>query len=427
MEEDKSKLSFAGIAVGFFVLIVFPLTITGFIISQGVVKVGQEATQANLRVLDETQKSAVAGRAENLAEAVAQFFMEREKDVRIASILPRSEDAYQTFLSSNTRGVVRASNIGVVRVPVPIYREVTFIDRHGQEVLKVTKAGAAQELRDLSNPQNAEFGHEDYFVRARGLNPGEVYMGPVVGYHVDKAGFSSGKRFDGQIRLASPVFDSSGFAGVVALSLNFVHLMEFTDHIVPTEEGKIFAEVGAADTNYAFMVAADGSILSHPHDYLIGGLDDAGRPVPTITAENYQDLMPGGQGAMNLNSQRDQNLAQIHSLALTGKTGSETYNLGDQRLFVAYAPIPYYGGSIARPQGFGWIGMVVDIDQYHNLSQAKVEEIQLKIERWQKSSITVVIVSLILIFAIALILARGVYRQVSAPPPPPRDDLLDEV
>lgn len=56
--------------------------------------------------------------------------------------------------------------------------------------------------------------------------------------------------------------------------------------------------------------------------------------------------------------------------------------------------------------------MIVDIDKYHNLSQQKVQEIQAKVERWQKSSIVVVFVSLILLFIIALILARGLYRSI---------------
>jgi len=35
-QEEKNKLSFASIAISFFILIVLPLTITGVIISKGV-------------------------------------------------------------------------------------------------------------------------------------------------------------------------------------------------------------------------------------------------------------------------------------------------------------------------------------------------------------------------------------------------------
>ncbi len=422
MEDQKSTYSFSTIAVSFFVLIVFPLAVTGAVIVQGVIKVGQDATQANLRVLDEDQKQAIVGRTKNVAEAVAQFFVEREKDIRIASILPKDEEAYGTFLSSNTRGVVKSSQIGVVKVPVPIYRQIAFIDRNGREILKVNADGAVagkDALRDVSDPQNGEYGYEDYFIKARSLQPGEVYLGPVVGLHVNRSGFEQGERFDGIMRMATPVFDLSGFAGVVALNLNFVHVMEFTDHIIPTEEGMVFSEVGIQDTNYSFMVDRDGFVISHPLDYFISGFGKDMQPIPVIDEQNYEAMMASGGAAMNMESMGfdDENLPAIHGMAGTGKSGSMTYQRGDTRLFVAYAPIPYYGSEYKRPQGFGWIGMVVDIDRYHNLSREKVEEIKENIARWQKSSIMVIIISLILLFMIALILSRGLYRQMIKPAP----------
>ncbi len=109
----------------------------------------------------------------------------------------------------------------------------------------------------------------------------------------------------------------------------------------------------------------------------------------------------------------DENLPTIHRLAFDGQSGSLTYTLDVTRIFIAYAPIPYFGNGFERPAGFGWIGMTVDIDKYHALSQEKVKDIQQKVERWQKASITVVVVSLILVFFIALILARGIHRSLS--------------
>lgn len=415
-QEEKNKLSFASIAISFFILIVLPLTITGVIISKGVVKVGEEATQANLRVLDEPEKQGVVAQAKTLAEAVAQFYTEREKDIRIASILPRDEKAYATFLNSNTMGVVKTSNVGVIKIPALVYREIAFIGKDGKEILKVTKSGKVpvDQLRDLSNQENGEFGTEDYFEKAKVLQPGDFYVGPVVGQHVNKAEFEAGKRFDGIQRIAAPVFDSSGFAGVVALALNFVHVMEFTDHIQPTDPGKIYAEVNAADSNYTFMVDRDGNVISHPADYLMVGLDAEKKPVSIMEAANYDKLIETGEGTLNMASIgfKDENLSKINAMVYESKNGSLTYNLEDTRYFVAYAQIPYYGDGFTKPKGMGWIGMLVDIDKYHQLSQDKVKDIQQKVARWQKSSITVVIVSLILLFMIALILSRGIYRQI---------------
>jgi hypothetical protein len=144
------------------------------------------------------------------------------------------------------------------------------------------------------------------------------------------------------------------------------------------------------------------------------GYEAPGIPAPVWTEENYGELSKTGVGGMNVMNMGflDENLPKIHALASEGKAGSITYTLNDTRIFRTYAAIPYYGDGFSKPEGFGWIGMVVDIDRYHSLSQQKVREIQDKVERWQKSSIVVVFVSLILLFIIALILARGLYRSI---------------
>ncbi|MCU0575647.1 MAG: cache domain-containing protein [Desulfobacterota bacterium] len=415
-KEAKTNFSFASVALSFFILIVLPLTITGVIISKGVIRVGEEATQANLRILDDNQKLSIAGRAQNIADAVAQFLADREKDIRIASILPRDEQSYTTFLKSNTRGVIQSSNVGIVKIPLPVYREITFLDKTGMEALKVTVDGVVQKglLKDMSNPANGEYGEEDYFLKARELSPGEFYMGPVVGGHLSKQDLEAGKQFAGIVRMAAPVFDSTGFAGVVELSLDFRHVMEFTDHIVPTEPGMVFAKVNPDDMNYTFLVGRDGAILSHPAQYLIGGLGADKKPVPVMEDKNYDELIKAGEGSMNVLNMgfMDENLPKIHALAASGKSGSFTYTLDNKRIFMAYAHIPFYGSVYSKPEGYGWVGMMVDIDKYHKLSEDKVKDIQLKVERWQKSSIVVVFVSLFLLFVIALILARGLYRSI---------------
>lgn len=415
-KEAKTNFSFASIALSFFILIVLPLTITGVIISKGVIKVGEEATQANLRILDDNQKLSIAGRAQNVADAVAQFLSDREKDIRIASILPRDEQSYTTFLKSNTRGVIQSSNVGIVKIPLPVYQEIAFLDKTGKEALKVTVNGVVpkDQLRDMSNPANGEYGEEDYFLKAKDLAPGEFYMGPVVGQHVNRQEYESGKRFNGIVRMAAPVFDSSGFAGVVEMALDFRHIMEFTDHIVPTEPGMVFAKVNPDDMNYTFLVGRDGTILSHPAQFFMGGLGADRKPVPVMDDKSYSELSRTGEGSMNVLNMGflDENLPKIHALAASGKSGSFTYTVDNKRIFIAYAHIPYYGSIYSKPEGYGWIGMTVDIDKYHKLSEDKVRDIQLKVERWQKSSIVVVFVSLILLFVIALILARGLYRSI---------------
>ena len=71
------------------------------------------------------------------------------------------------------------------------------------------------------------------------LNKGEVYISPVTGWYVGKSEFEKGVRFSGIVRLATPVFDKQGFAGMIVLALDYRHLAEFTNHIIPTQQERV--------------------------------------------------------------------------------------------------------------------------------------------------------------------------------------------
>ncbi len=190
-QEAKTSFSFASIAVSFFILIVLPLTITGVIISKGVVRVGEEATQANLRVLDDNQKLSIGARAQAVADAVAQFLSDVEKDIRIASILPRDEKSYATFLKSNTRGVVQPSKMGVVGVPVPVYDEIAFLNREGRVVLKLTADGTAVAAVGESNIKAIGallYGRYLFLFEAAGLILLVAMVGAIVLTHRQRTG-----------------------------------------------------------------------------------------------------------------------------------------------------------------------------------------------------------------------------------------------
>jgi len=77
-----------------------------------------------------------------------------------------------------------------------------------------------------------------------------------------------GQRFSGIVRFATPVFNKDGFAGIITLALDYSHLAEFTDHLVPTQAEKVF-ETNASSGNYAYMVDNRGFVISHPSDFHI--------------------------------------------------------------------------------------------------------------------------------------------------------------
>lgn len=163
---------------------------------------------------------------------------------------------------------------------IPLYSEMTLIDKNGSEQIKIVDGQAvpADKRVNVSNPANTVYKTEDYFAKAKNLNKGEIYVSPAAGYYVDKAAFEKGKRFEGYVRFAT-IFSKDRFTGVITLALDYRHLAEFTDQLVPTRTEKVF-RTDAATGNYAYMVDNRGFVISHPADYHIVGLTQQGHNGP---------------------------------------------------------------------------------------------------------------------------------------------------
>ena len=123
------------------------------------------------------------------------------------------------------------------QVLVPLYKEMALIDKNGNEQIKIVDGQAvpAGKLVNVSDPANTTYKTEDYFAKTKNLNKGEIYVSPVTGWYVNKAAFEKGQRFSGVVRFATPVFNQDGFAGIIVLSLDYRHLAQFTDQLVPTQ------------------------------------------------------------------------------------------------------------------------------------------------------------------------------------------------
>ena len=131
---------------------------------------------------------------------------------------------------------------------------MSLIDKNGMELIKIVNGEATpkDKLVNVANPANTTYKTEDYFDKAKNLKRGEVYVSHVTGLYVSKPAFDKGARFAGVIRFSTPVFDQSGFSGVLEFALDVKHLAEFTDHIIPTQAEPVY-EADTATGNYAYM------------------------------------------------------------------------------------------------------------------------------------------------------------------------------
>ena len=316
-KKDKRSLNIGGV---FFLLIVIPLSLMAFLIANGMFKLGVTINERTIKVLDNRVQEDIRARAVNTANEVASFLRECNKDLQVATIIPASEGVYKQFVSENKKPVWIKSNGKIQQVLIPLYKEMALIDKNGNEQIKIVDGQAAKKLVNVSNPANTTYKTEDYFAKTKNLNKGEIYVSPVTGLYVDKAAFDKGQRFSGIVRFATPVFNQNGFAGIIVLSLDYRHLAEFTDHLIPTQAEKVF-EADTSTGNYAYMVDHRGFVICHPTDYHIVGLNPDGKIVPTLTAENAAEMSKKGMEALNMFQLgfMDPNIFKITKEASQGK------------------------------------------------------------------------------------------------------------
>jgi hypothetical protein len=415
-ETNKGKQLFT-VARVFFLLIVIPLSLMAILIANGIFKLGVTVKERAVTALDQKSQEEIKVRAVNTADEVANFLTERKKDTLIATIVPASEPVFKKFVNENRKNIWVKEKDKIRQVSAPLYTEMSLIDKNGNERIKVSNGEIVPgaKLVNVGNPANTTYKNEDYFVRAKNLGKGEVYVSPVTGWYINRMEVEKGKRFSGIIRFAAPLFGQEGFAGVISLALDYRHLAGYTDHIIPTQAAPVY-EADAVTGNYAYMVDNKGYVVSHPSDYHIRGLYPGGELVPALSQATSAELTKKGEEVLNLNllAFMDPNLPEVAKDTAAGKSGIKMYKFGGRTKFVAYAPIKFYTKDTPEPGGFGWIGMGVDVDKFNELSIKTAQNIDKEAKSWTTTIILILTISVVILFLILALLARGITRSIEA-------------
>ncbi len=429
-------------------------------------QVADLATSSSIRALDLRSREAIERLTTDTARSVAAFLMDRDVDIRAASLLTPDKEVYGNFLHAHQRAVTRhvpwvlnpekdgwmplnpqvedertvtADNRDNeldfhYRPPeragfpetIPLYLEMSFVDLSGRETFKVTTSDLMPiELRDVSRKDQTFCRAETYFKDLQGLKPGEIYVSEVIGAYVkthiigtygekqamekgiafapEASGYAGkenpvGRRFRGLVRWAMPVTRQGAVIGYVTLALDHTHIMEFTDHIVPTDER--YAGISDAGSgNYAFIWDYKGRSISHPRDYSIVGYDpETGEPVvPWLEESVYEQYRKSGLGVAEflhaLPEYDHQALSKIPSweqaglgmvgldcrylnfapqcdgwqkLTRYGGSGSFMIEWSGLRKLTTAAAIPYFTGRYGdSPRGFGFVAIGANVDEFH--------------------------------------------------------------
>ncbi len=276
---------------------------------------GHLAIEDSVHALDEKSTQAIELRTVELAMRIADFLYERDNDIKVLAAFKPDPEKYRLVSLSSVRDVIvprnrpqeAASDDSATllwsnsanrvswrhrppedfkRISKPIYKEITFIDLWGNERIKVKDGHVSQDLRNVSRKENTFCRAEDYFSHLPSLKKGEIYVSRVIGaykkgwLYKDSQGIKvkpesahagkenpSGERFEGIIRWATPVYENEKRTGYLTMALDHIHVMEFTDHVVPTEE-RFSALSDGGSGNYAFLWDDEDQCISHARDFL---------------------------------------------------------------------------------------------------------------------------------------------------------------
>ena len=430
-------------------------------------EIGQLAIEDSVHALDEKSTESIELRTVELAMRIADFLHERDNDIRVLSTFKPDPEKYRLVYLSSVREVIVPRNrdrkassddtdtLGLLwsnpanrtgwrhrppddfrRASMPIYKEITFIDPSGNEKIKVKEGLISNDLRNVSLKENTYCKAEDYYSHLSSLKRGQIHVSRVIGAyqrgwlykgaegievkpesaHAGKEN-SLGERFEGIIRWAMPVYENGKRTGFLTMAVDHRHIMEFTDHVVPTDER--FTELADGGSgNYAFLWDDRDRCVSHARDFFICGYDpETGTEIPGwVSQKTYDEYKTSGLTLGKLVAQlppfRDfshkkagskEQLASgeipldcrildtapqcegWHRGTEDGGAGSFLILWSDLWKLTTYATVPYYTGPYgASKRGFGYVTIGANVDDFHKAANKTRESIEDSIVRQEE-------------------------------------------
>lgn len=180
------------------------------------------ALRDTVKYLDKKSQESLEKITFQIAEKVADFLNERDKDILLLSELNIDQNTLNSFYKSKTsfeykehdfiyddknsiwkqqdnlEKVKRAKTtanlednqrefnfidpFNVEKIKSPIYKEVSYFDLNGNEIYKVSQIN--KKLLNISKRENTYINSENYFNDIQKLKKGEIYVSDVIGEYV---------------------------------------------------------------------------------------------------------------------------------------------------------------------------------------------------------------------------------------------------
>lgn len=413
------------------VLSILPLCVLGVVTLENLRALGQRAIDSTTAQLEHRTRESLELRAIELAAQVTQLLRSCEADLLTLRMLARDAEVYRSFSANHRRTIWTREGSNEepveVRKEFPLYREVAFIDRDGRERIRIVDDLAVpdSELRDVSKPENTTYKIERYFTETLQLGPDEIYVSHVTGWFVSREqqlqGVEQvehaveGRKYEGVVRLAIQSVAADGSPqGIVVLSLDHRHLMELTQHILPTEE-RFVVFPSYSSGNYAFMFDDEGWIIAHPKFFDIRGVRPDGSEFDPTDPSYSRERLLAGEAPFNLDHVNfiNPNYPFISSEVRAGRSGViNTLNVGGVPRVMAYAPIFYDRYPYNKHGVFGGITIGVGTEKFKEpalLTGAKIDEM---VRQTKRNSLIILGCTALVAIFIAVKLAGSITRPI---------------
>lgn len=419
---------FKKILVVTLLLSMLPLLVTSFILLSNLETVNTRLTKEIANTSDIQAAESLQMRAQHVAETISDFLRQCEGDLLFLASATLDNQTLLNFYTTRRSDVwERFGSSEQLRLLLPLYRSVAYIDKNGREriVIRDGQILPTSELRDVSTPGGTEFKSEDYFLRTKLMRKGEIHVSHLTGFHISKqeqlAGAEgpelafSGKNYDGVIRFSSPLFNRQGtFNGMIVISLDHRHLMEFTQHIDP---GRNFSTLFPSykSGNYAFLFDDEGWIITHPKYWDIRGLAKNGKLVPAYSEHSSRADVEAGRIPFNLDQAGfiHENYPQVAATVRNQKSGYvDITNVGGAKKIMSYAPILYNTGVYSKHGIFGGVTIGFQVDQFHESARKGSSLIHRGLRDYLTLSAMIFLCTALVAGISAGALARGITRPL---------------